>query len=162
MAGQFDNFTYPHLKSVDPNYSPIEQNGYQLRLIKFELASLPESNGKPAKPYLKGTFAVTKDPKYSGRRLNHVFWNILDGGSRDMKDIKKFADATGLQQTDGQTFPQWVESVNQVAPEFKAEVFNREQTKWNGVTQTREVVVNEATGEPERENQINFRSASPV
>src|SRR5258708_2621337 len=123
-AVDLNEFDYPDLRTVDPNYTAIEEDVYELKVIKASLGKTSGANGKDVKPFANFQIAVTNHGKHSGRRIFHTFWNILDAGSRDMKDLRKLADVTGVQQQG--SFPQWLEELSQVGPVFKTRVSQRD------------------------------------
>src|SRR2546426_2027030 len=120
LEAGFENFDYVDLRAVDPNYTAIPEDVYQLKVIKLVLSKTSGNNGKAVKPYVKGTFAVTNSDKHSGRRLFHNFWNIQENSSRDAKDLKKLSDAVGIQPNAG--FASWLETMTQESPTFKVPV----------------------------------------
>ena len=146
-----DNFTYPNLRDVDPNYTAIPEDVYTLKVIKLALAKTTGNNGKAIKPYVKGTFAVTNHDKHAARRLFHNFWNILESSSRDVKDLKKLADATGVQQNG--SFESWLEAMTQEQPTFKVPVKQIDAIDFT----TREVKLN-PDGTTVKDNTIDFRN----
>jgi hypothetical protein len=155
---EFGGFDYLDLKTVDPNYTPIEEDVYTLKVLKLTGAMTTGNNGKEKKPYVKGTFAVTNHNKHSARRLFHNFWNITENSSRDAKDLRKLADATGVPQEG--SFSRWMESISQIQPVFKAPVQLKAKTTFNKDTNTRESVIE--NGEVVNENVIDFRNTQPA
>ena len=165
MAEAFDvnQFDYPDLRQVDPEYSKLPEDIYTLRVLKMTLAV--SKNGE--KPYLLGQFAVTRHDKYSARRISHFFNNILDPEKRDMKDLAKLAKVTGVPFSG--SFPEWVANMNQIGPEFVAPVklvpqFNNVKTVGEGgqITWTKEPKNDPVTGEQELDNKIDFRNVQPA
>lgn len=164
MAEAFDvnQFEYPDLKQIDPEYSKLEADVYTLRVLKLSLAA-----GKSGKPYALGQFAVTKHDRHSARRLSKFFNNVTDPNSRDLKDLAKLAKVTGVAFTG--TLPDWIASVNQIQPEFKAPVMlepqfsNVKSDDGVGNVSWSKVPKFEDDGTtPVMDNRIDFRNAQPA
>jgi hypothetical protein len=151
-----ETFEYLDLKAVDPNYTPVEEEVYTLKVIKFVLAKTKGDNGKTVKPYLQATFAITNHTQNNGRRLFHSFWNIQDNNSFDAKALKRVSAATGINQDGG--FTAWVEKMSLEQPIFKALVKKQNATQWNKEKQVAELKLDPVTQLPIPENVIDFRN----
>lgn len=156
-AMDVNQFEYPDLKQIDPEYSKLEADVYTLRVLKLGI-----NVGASGKPYVLGQFAVTKHDRHSARRVSKFFNNVTDPASRDLKDLAKLAKVTGVAFA-GQ-LPEWVASINAIQPEFKAPVLLEPQyknIKLADGTWTKEPKL-EDNGEPVMDNRIDFRNAQPA
>ncbi len=150
-------FDYPDLKTIDPEYSKLEADIYTLRVLKLAL-----NVGASGKPYVLGQFAVTRHDRHSARRVSKFFNNVTDPASRDLKDLAKLAKVTGVPFNT--TLPEWVGTITQEQPEFKAPVVLEPQFK--NVKQADGSWVKEPkleeNGDPVMDNRIDFRNAQPA
>lgn len=169
MSIDATQFEYPHLKTVDPNFSTIDTDVYVLRPIKLDLGAWPERNpGEGATPYINGQFVVAKHDKFSGRKVFHTFKDITTKEGRGMKALRKMADATGVQQQDAETLQDYLQRVVQMSLEFKVPVSKVQKRKFNPETKEWQPVFDESVVDeqgnptPQMENVINFRNAGPV
>jgi len=151
-----ETFEYLDLKTVDPNYTPVDEEVYTLKVIKFALAKTKGDNGKTVKPYLQATFAITNHDKNNGRRLFHNFWNIQDNGGLDAKALKRVSAATGINQDGG--FERWVETMSLEQPTFKTLVKKQVATTWDAVNKQRVAKLDPVTQQEVIENVIDFRN----
>lgn len=151
-----DNEIHIDLKAVDPNYTAVPEDVYVLKVLK-----LTGSKTGAGKPFVAGTFSITRNDKYSGRRIFYNFWNAADQNSRDAKDLRKLSDVTGVQQSG--SFSQWLEAMTQEQPEFKVPVTHKVKQEKTGEVDPstgKAVYKNQenADGTPVVDNSINFRN----
>jgi len=153
MSNFEQDVNYINLQEVDPNYTAIPEDTYQLKVLTLKLAKTAgnPTKGTGPKPYVKGTFSVENHDKFSGRRLFANFWNITEPGSRDAKDLKKLSMVTGVSQEG--SFEGWLEHISQVGPSFKAPVKQVDAIDFT----TKEVKQN-TDGSPQKDNVIDFRN----
>lgn len=156
MANEFEqNFAYPDLRDVDPNFTAIPEEVYSLKVVKLELKQ--DKNGKS---YLSGTFGVVNHPTQSARRLWHNFWDISGQSGRDVKALRRLMDVTGIPQTEGGEagFRGWVDTMTAEQPSFKALVRKQTPTTWNKETKQREIKLGPDGNPLPDENVIDFKN----
>jgi hypothetical protein len=141
-------YQYFNLQDVDPTFRPIDQGVYTLQLAKIAGQVKVPKSGKMAGQetlMINGTFIVTGDPTFSGRRLFNTFWIH---NPYDQKALRKISDRTGVIQNPGESLEDYFARLTQIQPSFKAKV---------------DVVKEpDQTGEVVDVNKIDFRSVAAV
>lgn len=153
VNGNVNEFEYIHLADIDPNFSPIDEGVYTLKLIKLEYRQ-PKSGGNT---YISGQFAVTGDNKYTGRRLFHTFFS----NDFDKRTLRRIADNTGVLQQPTESFGSWMERISTTQPVFRVFVEKGPQTKWNKEKQVREAVTDDY-GKEVVTNNIRWKDIGPA
>jgi len=103
------DFNHINLNDIDDSRKPIDDNVYTLEINKIDTVykevKKPDSAyfGQTLQ-YLKGSFTVVEDPKYSGRKLWSDFCTAF---KVPLIFLKKISAATGVQQADGETLSDW-------------------------------------------------------
>ena len=151
------DFEYFNIMEVDPNFTPVEEGIYKVRINKMTKKSktYPDDPSRDTLVWVNGDFVITDHEKFSGRRLFPTFWL---SNSFDLKALRKVADRTGVVQTPGQSFEDWLDSLTTQQPEIKVKidivpVIDRV---------TKQPKVDEYSGKPLMENKINFREVFPA
>lgn len=128
VAASPEGFEYTDLNEVDPNFKAIDQDFYNLKILKAELKEYTRKKdtkyhkaGEIDK-YVKFTLAVTAHPNYSGRRL---FESLFFGGSAT-RTLRKIQDFTGVQQVPGSPLADWLVLLSETQPVFKTQVLKIE------------------------------------
>ena len=136
-----NSFEYVHLSEVDPNFTLIDEGFYNLKLISAEYKEYDKTaTGGKKGEFIKLGFAVTGDPKFSGRR---VYPSALFPNSFVLKTLRRIQDASGVEQTG--TIRNWVEKLNGIGPVLKLKVMQVPDANFAGVPNPRTV---QADGSP--------------
>ena len=106
-----NEFEYVHLADIDPNFSPIDEAVYTLKLLKLEYRT-PKAGGNV---YISGQFAVTGEGKFTGRRLFDNFFN----NDFHKRVLRRLADYTGVSQQATESFTSWMQRISEVQPDFR-------------------------------------------
>ena len=115
-------FEYFNLHDVDPTFKPVDAGVYTLQCAKMTAQKKTPASGKMAGQetlMINGTFIVTGDPTYSGRRFFNTFWIH---NPYDQKALRKLMDRTGVAQNPGESLIDWLAKMTQIQPTFKAKV----------------------------------------
>lgn len=103
------DYNHINLNDIDDSRKPIEDNVYTLEINKIDTVykevKKPDSQyfGQTLQ-YLKGSFTIVDDPKYSGRKQWSDFCTAF---KVPLVFLKKISAATGVQQADGETLSDW-------------------------------------------------------
>lgn len=160
MADQQLLFDYVDLNDIDPNFSPIPEEMYTLKILKAEKKDFNYKQGAKAGQagqMLKFHLAVADHPEHSGRRL----FPSLFPSNFTFRALRRLADATGIQQEPGTGIEQWLADLSEVQPMFKAKVtFLTKRVKNADGTWSTEVVLNDA-GNPS-DNDVDWSEIQPA
>ena len=146
-ADPANTFDYVFLGDVDPNFTPVPDGAYNLRVVKSGLAEITYRRGKKAGQVgqaIKMTFAVTDDPDYSGRRI----FETLFPGDFALRSLRRLMDATGVQQQPDEALAEWLPRLAVEAATFRVPVSSKDGT--------------DASGNPTKNNVIAWNSVSPA
>jgi hypothetical protein len=123
-APEVVDFNHINLNEIDDSRKPIEDNVYTLEINKIDTVykevKKPDSAylGQTLQ-YLKGSYTVVDDPKYSGRK----FWgDFCTAFKVPLIFLKKQQDATGVRQSEGQTLSDWAEQFALLSPPARLQV----------------------------------------
>jgi heat shock protein HspQ len=143
---------YFNIMDVDPNFSPIEEGVYKLRINKMTLKEFPKKdNSGESWRVVNGDFTVVDDATFSGRRLFPTFWLT---NSFDLKSLRKIADRTGVTQEPTENFEAWLGKLTSIQPEFRSKIEVVDEID----RATKQPKVDEITGKPMKTNVINFKT----
>lgn len=146
-------FDYVQLSEVDPTFKPIPANAYTLKIMKAEKKEFTYKQTRPKAgitagdigQYVKFQLAVVDDPNFAGRRL----FETLFFGARELRILRRLADAIGVPQDAGVAFDDWLKKLSEEQPEFKTKVTEVEET-------------NHATGQLEAVNKVDWNTLYPA
>lgn len=112
------SWEYINVNDVDPNFTAIPDDFYNLRIIQAELKTFDKTaTGGTKGSLVKLGFAITNHPSLSGRRVypDGMFLNDFN-----QKALRRISDATGVQQTGD--FPAFLKKLAAVGPVVKLKV----------------------------------------
>jgi hypothetical protein len=119
-ASEFD---YVRLQDIDPSFQALEEDVYNLRILKAEaITYTAKKDTKTAKSGDEAVryslqFAVQGHPKYSGRRI----FETLFPNDFTWKVFRRIMDATGIPQGD-LTISDWLVALTQTQPAVRLKV----------------------------------------
>lgn len=106
-----------HLEDIDPTFTPIPDDFYNLRFATAEKKAFVGKDGTPGAS-VKFTFAVIDNPTYAGRR---VFPENLFLNNFNLAVLRRIMDATGVQQ--GQmNLEEWLKTLANTGATVKLKV----------------------------------------
>lgn len=120
-ATQF-GFKYVNLSEIDPNFTPVDEAFYNLRVTKAELRSyVSTKDTKTLKTgdtgeYVNFRFTITGHEKFSGRTL----FESLFPNEFTFKVLRRVQDATGVQQTG--SLEDWLKELTSISPTIKVKI----------------------------------------
>lgn len=145
-----NDFEYLHLADIDPNFSPVDEAVYELKVIKLE----PRVSKNTGTNYISGQFAITGDNKYTGRRLFDSFFS----NDFHKRVLRRIADYTGVAQQPTESFDAWMKRISEVQPTFKVLVMKGPDVDYK----TKEVKRDPTTGVDLVVNKISWRDLGPA
>lgn len=148
-----NEFEYIHLADIDPNFSPIDEGVYTLKVMKLEYRQ-PKSGGNT---YISGQFAVTGNNKFTGRRLFNSFF----GNDFDKRTLRRIADNTGVAQQPTESFGSWMDRISEVQPTFRVFVTKEADTSWDKEKQSRVLRLDD-NGKEVIVNKIRWKDIGPA
>lgn len=149
------DFRYVDLKDVDPNFTLLDPEVYNLRIVKAAVEEyVSQKDTKSLKmgetgTRFKMTFSVTDHPKFTGRRIWHTFWP----NDFDLKNLRRISDATGVPQTG--SLADWGAELTQVQPTVKLLVSKVPDVNFSGVPNPQNT---KEDGTPGERNEITFKA----
>jgi hypothetical protein len=150
------DFRYVDLKDVDPNFTLLDPEMYDLRITKAELVTyVSKHDTKTLKTgeegtYFKFAFTVVDHPKFTGRKI----WETLFPSEFSLKILRRIADNTGISQSG--SLEDWCKEVTQISPTVKLMVDKVPDTIGkDGVPNPR---TQKADGTASDKNVINWRA----
>lgn len=151
MEETVNSFQYVHLDQVDPNFTMIDEDYYNLKLITAETRTYDKTaTGGKAGEFIKLGFAVQDHPKFTGRR---VYPSPLFPSEFSFRVMRHIQDATGVQQN-GDTNA-WLNKLQAIGPVLKLKVVIVPDASFAGVPNPKTV---KADGTPGDRNDINWKA----
>lgn len=153
------DFRYVDLKDIDPNFTMLDPEWYDLRISKAELATYEAK--KDTKTHKMGdtctridlAFTVVDHPKFTGRKI----WERLFPNDFSFKVLRRIADNTGIQQTGD--LEQWLKELATVGPTIRLYVEKVPDVNFDGTLNPKTAKVDPVTGEqtPGEKNQVAWK-----
>jgi len=151
---EMTGFEYVHLAEVDPSFTPLPADYYNLKILSAELfegVSGPNAKNPGAK-YQKVNFqfGVTDHPKFSGRRVfeRNLFYNDFT-----LRILRRIQDATGIVEKDG--IPEWLKTLSRIQPTVKLQVVVEPDVNFDGTPNPKNL---KGDGSPGDRSVINWKS----
>lgn len=119
-----ESFEHINLNDVDDSRKALPENVYTLEVNKLDLVYRKVSNPSSEYagqelPVLKGSYTVTDDPEYSGRKLWQDFWVVY---KVPQIFLKKQMQATGVIQADGESLGDYAAQFASLNPPARFQV----------------------------------------
>lgn len=155
LVTAIDAYRYTHLTEVDPSFTPIDTGFYNLKIVSSAYKTGIIGRGKKmGEPYasLNLGFAVTGDPKFTGRRL----WNsFFLPNNFDLKQLRLIMDATGVQQDASGDIKEWGERLASIGPVVKLKVVTVPDMNFDGTVNEKNKKADGTAGD---KNIIDFKA----
>jgi len=138
---QTDSFQHLNLDEIDPEFTPIDEDRYDLQIQEMKLVTFVYKSGvnqgKEGERIAVRLVVVNHD-EFSGRTLFEAIWP-REGG---FKSLRRIMDATGIQQSgDLESWLAEVSSTNPVVnvlikkvPDYRDPTVEVNQVSWNEVS----------------------------
>jgi len=146
------DWNHQNLNDIDDSRALIAEGVYTFEINKIdsvekEVKKVDSAYFGQSLQYLKGSFTIVDDPKYSGRKQWSDFCTAF---KIPLVFLKKIKDATGVSQEEGQGLSDWAEQFATLNPpaRFQAELQVVDDRR-------------DPTG-TDKQNQINFFTCRPV
>lgn len=152
------DFRYVDLKDIDPNFTLLDPEFYNLRITKAELqgyevkaGSAAALRGEPVgtqKAFVKIAFTVVDHQKFTGRKI----WESLFPSDFSFKCLKRIEEATGVPFTDMEG---WLVELTNTAPVVKLKVDKVQDVMRDGTPNQKTM---KSDGTPGDKNQVDWRA----
>lgn len=154
------DFRYVDLKDVDPNFTLLDTEFYNLRITKAEIKtyvvkadSAAVRNGKAAPGdegrYINFALTVVDHPKFTGRKI----FETLFPSEFAFKCLKRIEEATGIPQVS--SMEDWLATLSTTQPTVKLQVEQIPDLMKDGSPNPKNV---KSDGSAGNKNQVNWRS----
>jgi hypothetical protein len=117
---EVQSWSYVNLNDVDPNFTAIPDDFYNLGVIQAELKPFDKTaTGGTKGEFVKLAFSIRNHPTLTGRRVypDPMFLNNFN-----LAALRRIMDATGVQQAPGESLESWLKSLQAVGPTVKLKV----------------------------------------
>src|SRR5215472_3479120 len=117
VASAFAGIDFTSVK--DTMFEPVPTDTYVLEIIKLDPRHVTPKSGPNAfklMPIVEGSFLIVDHPELSGRRLTKTFWVDNDPNNKDVKQLRKIANVTGVQPDPGQPMEEWAKQFESLVP----------------------------------------------
>jgi len=151
MEETVNSFDYVHLDQIDPSFTMIDEDYYNLKLITAEQKEYDNTaKGGKAGKFIKFGFAVQDHPKFTGRR---VWPSAMFPNEFVFRILRRIQDATGVNQNGDTTG--WLNKLQAIGPVLKLKVVVVPDTNYNGTPNPKTV---RPDGSPGDRNDIDWKA----
>jgi hypothetical protein len=154
------DFRYIDLKDIDPNFTLLDPEFYNLRITKAEIKTYLIKDGSAAVrkgtanvgdegTYLNFAFTVVDHQKFTGRK----HWESLFPSDFSFKCLKRIEEATGVQQTG--SMEDWLSQLTAIGPTVKLKVDKVPDVNRDGTPNQKTM---KADGTPGEKNVVDWKA----